>query len=333
MFDELIRQIGRLDGMQVSVPMEADEEGYFDRECPSKECAFKIHVDDWQEKVCDEEVFCPFCGHSADSDQWWTQEQLSHAEKAALNQVQDRLGCAMKRDSDRWNRRQPRDSLIRITMDVKDRPRSLMVPSAVAGPMQLKITCPECNCRYAVVGAAFFCPACAHNAAGQVFHQTIAGIRATLDALPALYDAIADRDAAETMGRLVIENSLQNAVTAFQHYAEALFSRHPSPPRVRRNAFQSLPEGSRLWQTAFGKSYDDHLGPDEIAALSRYVQQRHLLAHRQGLVDVEYVERSGDASYRPGQRLVIREGAVRHCLDLIATLGKGLDGDTEAERG
>ena len=51
--------------------------------------------------------------------------------------------------------------------------------------MHLKITCPACACRYAVIGAAYLCLACEHNAPGQVFARTISGIRQPLEALPA----------------------------------------------------------------------------------------------------------------------------------------------------
>ena len=88
--------------------------------------------------------------------------------------------------------------------------------------MRLRIVCPACSCRYAVIGAAFFCPACGHNAADLMFSQSIAGIRNALDALPGVRAAIPDRDTAETTARLLVENGLQNAVTAFQRYAEAL---------------------------------------------------------------------------------------------------------------
>jgi Zn finger protein HypA/HybF involved in hydrogenase expression len=54
-------------------------------------------------------------------------------------------------------------------MKIDSRPRHVLLPPAAAEPMRLKITCPECSCRYAVIGAAFFCPACGHNAAELVF--------------------------------------------------------------------------------------------------------------------------------------------------------------------
>lgn len=327
MFDDLIRELRRLDGThEISAPIPSDDQGYLDRECPSSECLsqFKVHGDDWRDKVRDEEVFCPFCRHAADSGKWLTQEQVKHLEETVLAQVQQRLGSAMKRDAQRWNQRQRRDSFIRITMQVNDRPQSLLLPPAAAEPMRLKITCPDCACRYAVIGAAFFCPACGHNAADLMFGQSVTGLRNTLDALGAIRAALTDRDAAETTARLLVENSLQNAVTAFQRYAEVLYARRPSLPRPRRNAFQNLGEGSELWHAATGKRYSDYLGSGELAALTRFFQQRHLLAHTQGLIDADYIARTGDTTYQVGQRLIVREAAVRECLVLIEKLAEAL---------
>jgi hypothetical protein len=212
-------------------------------------------------------------------------------------------------------------------MKVDSRPRQVLLPPAAAEPMRLKFACPECACRYAVIGAAFFCPACGHNAAEQVFAHSLGGIRSALDALGAVRTAIPDRDTAETTIRLIIEHGLQSAVTMFQRYAEALYARHPSAPAARRNAFQNLAEGSDIWGAAFGKRYSNHLDAAELATLTRAFQQRHLLAHTQGLVDQDYVVRSGDTAYRSGQRLVVREAAVRECLNLIEKLTSGMAAD------
>jgi hypothetical protein len=105
---------------------------------------------------------------------------------------------------------------------------------------------------------------------------------------------------------------------------EALYAEDSTRAKARRNAFQNLDEGSQLWLRAVGGGYDQHLSATELAALSRYLQMRHLLAHRDGLVDAEYVSKSGDMTYREGQRLVIQVGAVRECIALIERLGKGV---------
>jgi hypothetical protein len=329
MFDELKRELDRLGGRQrISVALPSDADGYYDRECPSTECLcqFKVHEDDWRDKVRDEQVFCAFCGHTAPSAKWWTQEQIKHAEAAALAQFKGQIGNAMRRDAQRWNSRQGRNSLLRITMSVKNTPHQLL-PAAAAEPMRMRISCPQCSCRYAVIGAAFFCPACGHNAADLMFHQSLAGIRGALDALPSVRAAIPDRDAAETTVRLVIENGLQNVVTAFQRYAEKLYEKCPAHAKARRNAFQNIAEGSDLWKEAVGKGYGGYLSANALAELTRLFQQRHLLAHTLGVVDQDYVTRSGDTAYRVGQRVVIREAAVRAGLAHIEALSAGMAAD------
>ena len=263
----MIREIRRLGGgQQIPVSVPSDAEGYFDRECPSGECLFqfKVHEEDWLNIVRDEEFFCPFCRHNAPSDQWLTQEQLKCVENAVVSHIHQRVGRAMERDANRWNRQQPQDSFFTITMKVDNRPQHVSLPPAAAKPMQLKIKCTECACRYAVIGAAFFCPACGNNAAELVFGQSLNGVRGALSVLAEVHAAVADRDTAETLVRLITENGLQNAVTAFQRYAEAIYAKLPDLPKARRNVFQNLAEGSYLWYAATGKQYSDYLDPDVI---------------------------------------------------------------------
>lgn len=209
MFEETKKFLRKLDDMQgVSVPIEYDEDGYFDRECPSDECLFQFKIlgEDWQAKVRDEEVFCPFCGHSADAQKWWTQQQKEHIQAAAVSQIQGQLNEALEADVSRFNRRKPAGGFISMTMSVASQRQHVMLPPAAADPMKLRISCPACACRYAVVGAAYFCPACGHSSARQVFDQSIAGIKSSLGALSQIRAAVPDPDTAETTVRIVIEN-------------------------------------------------------------------------------------------------------------------------------
>ena len=160
-----------------------------------------------------------------------------------------------------------------------------------------------------------------------MFRQSLNAIRASLDAIPAIRSGISDADASENTIRLLTEAGLQNVVMAFQRFAEAHYQRQPDRIRVRRNAFQNLSEGSQLWRTAFGRGFDDHLSTTELTELARLFQQRHLLAHCEGIVDADYISRSGDPTYREGQRLVIRESVVRTALQLVEKLSVGMAAD------
>lgn len=286
MFDELSHLIRHLDGQKITVPADIaiDEDGYIDRECPAEDCMFqfKVYDQDWRDIVREEEVFCPFCGHTADAQKWWTTEQVEKLQERAHAQVQDMIGRAMHRDADAFNRRQPKGSFITMKMQVNRGLREVVLPATATEPMQLKIACEQCACRFAVIGSAYFCPSCGHNSADRVFRQSLRTIRASLDIIPAIRAGISEADTAENTVRLLTEAGLQNVVMAFQRFAEALYQHQSNPRPVRRNAFQNLSEGTKLWRDAFGKGYEDYLDATELSELSRLFQQRHLLAHRKG---------------------------------------------------
>lgn len=326
MFEGLLRELRRLEGVnRIPVSIQSDEDGYIDRQCPTEECMFefKVHAEDWRDKI-HEMAVCPFCGHSAQSDNWNTQEQSEHFRKTAISYVNQQLGRAMQDDAARWNRQQPRDSFIKINMKVEGPPTLVPLSPAATDPMRLRIECSQCKCRYAVIGAAYFCPSCSYNDAEVLFSLTISGIRNSIGALSEIRTAVSDPDTAENVVRSLMDNGLQNAITAFQRYAEALYIQLDVDSKPRKNAFQNLAEGSKLWHNATGKRYSDYLTHVEIVSLERAFQQRHLLAHTQGIVDQGYIDRTNDVLHQPGQRLVIGEATVLHYLTIIEKLAAGL---------
>src|SRR6266536_1003522 len=54
------RQTGH--GFEASVPIPADEEGFFGRQCPDCERFFKMQVEQWEALPSDAVVTCPYCG-------------------------------------------------------------------------------------------------------------------------------------------------------------------------------------------------------------------------------------------------------------------------------
>jgi hypothetical protein len=320
--------------MEVSIPL--DDDGYLDRECPAPAClaAFKIHADDWTEKVRDEEVFCPVCGHTNTSDNWLTTEQVRHCESRLMEQVMPMIGGEMRRMARDFNRRQPRGGLIQLSMDYTPSRPMAVVPLDAADLMRQRYLCEQCECRYAAIGAAFFCPSCGHNSARTAFAETLATIR-KLPEVKAALEAALDRDAAANAYRLLVEENMGKIVGAFQRFAEATFESLPnsSALKARRNVFQNLAESSDLWEKAIGIRYEAMLTAAEWQALQVFFQQRHLLAHKDGLVDEAYLEKSGDRQYRAGQRLVIREGDVLRFATLVGNIARALTAACAAATG
>jgi hypothetical protein len=131
-------------------------------------------------------------------------------------------------------------------------------------------------------------------------------------------------DAAEVFCRSTVEGGLQDCVVAFQYFAERLYSSCPGITPPRQNSFQRLDEGSKMWEAALGHGYEDWLDAAELAELNTLFQRRHLLAHRDGIVDDKYAQRSGDSTYRVGQRIVVAVSDVVRMTALVAKLGGAL---------
>jgi uncharacterized Zn finger protein (UPF0148 family) len=329
MFDNVIRELKKMErGISIPISLPVDNDGYLDRRCPSEACQadFKVLRKDWKDKVSDFQVFCPICREEAKATEWNTSEQQEYIRKVGINHIRGILGNALSQDATNFNWRQ-RPGLITLSMSYKPGAPTLIIPISAAEELRQKFTCEQCGCRYSSLGAAFFCPACGHNSAESTFSQTIVTVRKSLMALPAIQEAVqmaVDADAARNAAREILENSMGRLVGAFQRLAEVLFERTPAAIAIRRrkNVFQNLTEGSALWRVATSKGYEDFLTPSEMNALIRLFQQRHLLAHCEGIVDQDYLTKSGDTTYAVGQRLVIREEAVSHLAELITKLAE-----------
>jgi hypothetical protein len=325
MFDNLQKELRRLAAtQQVSVPMESDAEGYLDKECPAKACLFqfKIYGEDWTNIERDDEVFCPSCRHAAPAKSWFTTAQIEAAKEYALGTVINGLNGAMRADAQASKRRQKPGALLSITLDVKGGKDALLLPIAAAEPMRLRTRCDDCACRYSYVGAAYFCPSCGKNSASHTFLQTLATIR-TSAGLGGTLRGVLGPDEAEVMTRTLLEKAILDTVTSFQRLAEQLYEARTGK-EPRRNAFQNLDAGSAMWETELGVSYAQLLEAAAVTQLRVYYQQRHLLAHQQGIVDNDYVTRSGDTTYEVGQRLLIKESAALKFADLVEQLGTAL---------
>lgn len=61
--------------------------------------------------------------------------------------------------------------------------------------------------------------------------------------------------------------------------------------------------------------------------LLRAFQQRHLFVHRQGIVDTEYAERSGDRTWPKGRRIVLTAQDILEYLRIVEKLVKGMRAD------
>jgi len=336
MFKDAIKELKKLEeGTTVSIPVLPDEKGYTDRECPREECrfVFKVNKDDWANIFKDEAVYCPRCREEAPSDHWWTTEQLEEAKRQATEYMTAKIHAAvhsgLSRGAEEFNRSQPRNSFIKLSLSVTSRRPSIPVimPLMACDVMEQEIQCEACTARFAVIGCAYFCPACGHNSVERTFDDSLNKVESKLNNTNTIRSALETagmKDEAENTVRSLIESCFTDCVVAFQRLAEQLYMKMPDNPPPPRNAFQKLQQGSELWRDAIAQGYEDWLTPQELDRLNVLFHRRHLLAHTEGIVDQLYIDRCHDASYRIGQRIVVTDADARQMLSLIRKLAAAL---------
>jgi hypothetical protein len=302
-----------------------------DRACPSSNCLgeFKTLWSDWCSKISEKAAFCPFCRYAAPATEWNTESQKRYINDASMAHVTGVLGRAFKADASRFNSRQPSRSFIKMSMEYRPgRNPPVLLPDASA-VLRQSFTCDSCGFQYSSLGASFFCPACGDNCAATSFDSTLKTVRATTAALAAMRATLErelDADTARDAIRQILEDQFPRLVGAFERLNEALFQKHPNALSIsaKGNVFQRIDDASALWFQACGRGYQDFLGQSELARLKLLYQRRHVLSHKQGIVDQVYLDRSGDTEYTVGQRLVVRETDLLELIELLNKLANEL---------
>lgn len=323
MFDELIKELKKLERTSITFTVEMDEDGYYDKECPNEDCLFqfKVHAEDWKNICNDDSIHCPLCGHKAPSSSWWTQEQIDSGKKQSLNVVSASINKGLVAGARKFNST-PQRGLVQVSMKVSGNGPTFysVMPIRAHEEMRLKISCEECSTRFAVIGSAYFCPSCGHNSVNRIFENSLKKVEVKLNNLEtvriALIEAV-DKDTAEITCRSMIETGINDCVVAFQKIMESLYLKLPNAQKPPFNAFQRIEDGSSLWKKTCNKGYEDWISPKEFSELNILFNKRHLLAHTEGFVDHRYLDKSGDSSYSVGQRIVIKEGDVRKFVSII----------------
>lgn len=326
MFEGIERELQRLSvPFEVPVDLPLDQDGFLDRRCPEARCHqdFRVFFADWRDKVSDA-AFCPLCGMKAEPMCWNTPRQDGYIQEIAVKATAERVSRAIERGVAQGNRRPAQGGFLRMTMEFKPGPNLPVSPPRLTDLIESKMRCPSCACRYAIVGAAFFCVACGHHDPDTVLNSSLEAIRRTMDSLPEILKSITDPDTAAMAERSWIENSLINVVSSFESWAQHLHSRLASSPATPRGSFQSLVKGSDSWESLTGRSLREHLTIDEWPVLLRAFQRRHLFVHRQGIVDAEYTKRSGDETWAEGRRIVLIARDILEYVRIVEKLAKGM---------
>jgi hypothetical protein len=309
------RNLRRLEqGIKVSMP--TDENGLTGRECPNPDCLgyFKIKFGTGL-KGENLPCHCPYCGHTAGHDHFWTQEQLDYASSIMLNEVSKALKDDV-RDWDRNLRQSTKNSFIKLSMDFKG--KSHPIHYYREKRLETNIVCDHCTLEYAIYGVFAFCPDCGDHNSLQILHKNLEMIEKEISLAQSSDDV--------ELGKHLIEDALENAVSAFDGFGRATTGAYSNkasdPDKAKEISFQNIEGARKKVQALFGLDLANDINTDDWVFLVRCFQKRHLLAHKMGVIDEEYVKKAQDAHAIVGRKITIAPAEVIKLLGLLKIIGK-----------
>jgi hypothetical protein len=303
----------------ISVSLDADDDGYFGRACPACAREFRTHVDDCDNLPDDTDMFCVYCGHSEDGNEFTTTEQEERAMAAAGIYAEQMIGGQLDRMLGRLaSRYSSPGGAVRLTYRVSSAlPEQL--PEVVEEAIVREWACQSCGIRYAVFGEHVYCPTCGLLPPGQVALDALGNQRVLVnlaDALPPeeerrlLEQGVFDRLAAD---------ALRFVVAILEGFLGATFRatvlNHEDALRGKGAIFQRLDDMATLFQQHLNVDLVSLVGHERWDRMKVVHAKRHLLVHNNGMIDDRYLSAVPSSALRVGQRLLVTRAEAAAALD------------------
>jgi hypothetical protein len=315
-----VKNLDSLAKFTFSIPV--DENGFTGRECPVPECEgyFKVRFGTGL-KGKNLPCHCPYCGHVDEPKKFYTKAQVEYINSVVMNKVSGALLKDLK--SLEFNHRPGGGFGIGISMKVTGQPTPIRYYREEQ--LETEVVCDQCTLRYMIYGVFGYCPDCgAHNSV-QILNANLKLVEKMLTVADAQEQSIAQS---------LIQNGLEDCVSAFDGFGRELCRVHTDsasdPAKVEKISFQNLEGARQNVSMLFNINLSSGLTEDEWNAAVRAFQKRHILSHKMGVADDEYVRKSGDPLAVVGRKVNVDADEVRELVRIIGKLGKCLSDSMSA---
>ena len=303
-------------GSQYTVTIPPDEEGLVGRECPVPKCKgyFKLQPGTGlrgENLPC----HCPYCGNEAASNEFLTEAQVEYAKSVVIREV---TGALLKDLKSMEFNHPPRGSFgIGISMKVSG--QQTPIRHYREKKLETEVVCNKCTLRYTLYGVFGFCPDCAVHNSLQILNKNLELVQKLL--------AVAETQEPQVAQHL-IENVLEDCVSAFDGFARetcrVFASKAVKPDKAAEIRFQNIAAARARVREQFGVDFAGTTNPLDWGHVLRAFQKRHLLAHKMGVIDEDYLSATGDSPSLLGRKISIAASEVRDLVAKIQLLGAEL---------
>ncbi|MDX2252945.1 MAG: hypothetical protein NW202_11705 [Nitrospira sp.] len=298
---------------QFSISIPPDEDGFVGRECPVPECEsyFKIQLGtglNGENLPC----HCPYCGHAAGPDKFFTKAQVEYVQSVVMNKV---TGALLKDLKSLEFNHPPRGGFgIGISMKVSGQPTP--ISHYREKQLETEVLCEQCALRYMIYGVFGFCPDCRVHNSFQILKKNLELVGKIL--------AVAETQE-QAVAQSLIENGLEDCVSAFDGFGREICRLHAKRSadleKAEKVSFQNLEGAKQSTKLLFNLDLSAGITTDEWKMAVLAFQKRHLLSHKMGVIDDEYIPKTGDTHTAVGRKVSIGTEEVRAIVKIVGKLG------------
>jgi hypothetical protein len=288
--------------MECWIEIQPDKDGYTGRECPACERYFKIKYGTGLPNAT--ECHCPYCNHIGAQNEFSTKQQIEYAASVALNKISSDLLTEMKK----LEKSPDPNAFISIGISVKGQPTPIAY--YLEKELEERVTCAACTLEYTIYGTFGYCPDCGIHNSLQIVNVNFDLVLKVLALVPGSSEEIAAK---------LIENALEDVISSFDGFGREHCSKLPL-----KVSFQNIAAAKDKLLSELGIDITDGLGIAQCNFICEQFQKRHLLAHKMGIIDEEFVSRTGCSASLIGRKISIREQEVHLLVGYLKIVASNL---------
>ena len=303
------------DVLNFSIQLFTDEKGFAGRECPECESYFKI-VFGTGIKGENLPCHCPYCGFTGPMDQFWTQEQLDYIKSVVAEKAMDYAFNELKKLE--FDHKPNGQFGIGISMKLK---KGAPVPIRYYRERHLEteIICDSCTLHYSVYGVFAFCPDCGQHSSLPILNKNLELVSKMLSFAESVDEELAEK---------LVENALEDCVSVFDGFGREVCRVYANkalvPEKAENISFQNLDKAKKNIQSTFGFDISACVTGEDWKLAVRSFQKRHLFSHKMGVVDEEYLAKTGDPDAVAGRKVSIDTEDVEVASRFVKEVGEYL---------
>jgi hypothetical protein len=182
--------------------------------------------------------------------------------------------------------------------------------------LETEVVCDRCTLRYSIYGVFGFCPDCGIHNSLQILDKNLQLISKMLTIAESQESSIAER---------LVENALEDCVSAFDGFGRetcrVFAPRAADPTKAGEIRFQNIGGARDRVQQQFGVDFGASSSAADWTQVRQALEKRHLLAHKMGVVDEDYLQATGDSPALLGRKVPITSAEVAELAVRLRYIG------------